>query len=161
MRGMEIGRLQMQGFESCASLLAGGLISVPREPGIYAVTWDGLEEPAFLEASRGGHFKDVDPTVAVDVLRSAWISDEPVLYIGKANILQRRIRELCAYAAGRPVGHRDGRYLWQIEQCDEFLVSWCPTPDQNARDVEIELLRDFADNHGGRYPYANVAHEIH
>jgi hypothetical protein len=156
-RSMEIGGLQMQGFESCASLLAGGLMSVSREPGIYAVTWDAVEEPRFLDASRGGHFKGVDPTVAVEVLRSAWIDDEAVLYIGKANVLQRRIRELCAYAAGRPVGHRAGRYLWQVDQSDEFLVSWCATPDQNARDIEIELLRDFAANHGGRLPYANIA----
>src|SRR5215213_7940440 len=131
----------MEGFESCASLLTGGLMSVPREPGIYAVTWDGREDPTFLDVSRGGHFKGVDPTVAVEVLRSDWIDDEPVLYIGKANVLQRRIRELCAYAAGRPVGHRGGRYLWQVDQSEEFLISWCATPDRNPREVEIEMLR--------------------
>jgi len=136
-----------------AALRDGGFSSVPPTPGVYAVFAAG--DPAFAEVSCGGHFKGKDPTVPVATLQAKWISDAEVLYVGKANLLNRRLREFAAFGAGRPIGHWGGRYIWQLEGCQDLMVGWVATPEEDPRGVEARLLDAFVAQHG-RLPFANL-----
>jgi hypothetical protein len=69
--------------------------------------------------------------------------------------LKLRIRALVDFGSGRPVGHRGGRYLWQLDGSSSFRVAWKPAPD--ARVLEIRLLTEFESEYG-RLPFANISH---
>lgn len=135
------------------SSLQRSLNAVPAGPGVYAVVREATMPAAFLPTSRGGWFKDKDPTVPADVLRGRWHAGTPILYVGKADSLRARIRALVRFAAGEPVGHWGGRYLWQVEGSETFLVGW--RENDNPRELERELLADFA-AHFGSLPFANL-----
>jgi hypothetical protein len=90
------------------------------------------------------------------VLEARWIPAAEVLYIGKADRLGRRIRELSEFGRGRPIGHWGGRFLWQIEGSAELLVAWLETPGREPRDLEVEMLGGFRAKFG-RQPFANIA----
>jgi len=149
------------GFVTVAELRAEACARVPTRPGIYVVLQPIEAEPRFLGNSLAGWFKGQDPTEAVSVLRARWTPGTPLLYVGKATAgrrgvrqLQKRLNELLDFGAGRPIGHRGGRYLWQIESSDRFLVAW--RPDENPTAAENEVLRGFMATFG-RYPFANIA----
>lgn len=68
--------------------------------------------------------------------------------------LRIRIAELLDFGAGRPVAHYGGRYLWQVEGSERFLVAW--RADVDPTRSENRLLRVFSERFGS-YPYANIA----
>lgn len=145
-----------EGFVSFEQLLEGGLAQVPQSPGTYVVLWAPPTSPVFLEESCGGHFKSRNPTVEVRVLQAKWVQGAPVIYVGKAEQLQRRLREYSRFGEGKPVGHWGGRYIWQIEGCQQLVVAWkALAPGSDARAEEIELLRQFENAYGTR-PFANL-----
>jgi hypothetical protein len=146
--------VSIQQVMTFAALREEGLASVPATPGVYAVFAAG--DPAFAEVSCGGHFKGKDPTVPVATLRGEWVPGSDVLYIGKANVLNRRLREFAAFGAGRPIGHWGGRYIWQLEGCQDLMVGWVATPEEDPRIVEGRLLESFVAEHGG-FPFANLS----
>jgi hypothetical protein len=69
-------------------------------------------EPTVVGSSRAGWFKDKNPSVPVDEMRSAWVPGAEVLYIGKAGDLRRRLHEYRCQGAGQRVGHWGGCYIW-------------------------------------------------
>jgi hypothetical protein len=112
--------------------------------------------PDFLEASVGGHFKRKSPTVAVSELIANWVATE-TLYIASSNNLCRRLHEFAEFGRGKPIGHRGGRYLWQLVDHDRLLVCWRPTANaEDPVDVETTLLGEFHDEHGS-LPFANLS----
>jgi hypothetical protein len=138
-----------------AQLREGELAAVPSDPGIYMV----LTPPgpsAFEEESCGGHFKDRDPSVSVSLLETKWVETAPVLYIGKANNLRRRLREYCVFGEGRRIGHWGGRFVWQLRGCQTLVVTWMPTPGEDPRKVEQEMISRFEATFG-RLPFANLS----
>jgi hypothetical protein len=147
--------LESSGFEGFVSVgaLQQSLEDVPRAPGVYVVLAASPVRSTFLSRSVGGHFKQRDPTVASDVLRARWREGVPILYIGKANAIRSRVKLLVRFAAGEPVGHWGGRYLWQVAGSGSFLVAWREHPQPRA--FEADLLRDFA-AHFGTMPFANL-----
>jgi len=145
------------GFIPFSALRTGGLLDVPDVPGVYVVVRASSGPILFLEDSRGGWFKGKDPTVPVGVLEARWIDDAEELYIGKADRLRRRVKELSEFGHGRPVGHRGGRFLWQIEGSADLLVGWLATPGRDPRQVEVQMLAAFREEFGGRQPFANIA----
>lgn len=158
---MGLSRAQLQGlgyegFVSFDGLRGGGLAAVPRAPGTYVVLVEGIV-PQFAERSRGGHFKGNDPSVAIDILPAKWVEGAPVAYVGKGEDLQRRLREFCRFGAGAAVGHWGGRYLWQVDGSDEWLVGWksCDA-GQTALVAEAAMLDEFSRAHGARLPFANL-----
>jgi hypothetical protein len=149
------------GFVTVAQLRAGACGPVPTQPGIYVVLRASDAPPRFLAHSPAGWFKGVDPTESISILRARWVPDTPLIYVGKATAgsqrrrhLRKRLAELIDFGAGRPIGHRGGRYLWQIEDSDGFLVAW--RQDGNPAAAENEVLRTFAGTHGS-FPFANIA----
>lgn len=144
------------GFVSFTELRNGALTHVPREPGAYVVMVADVA-PQFSQESRGGDFKGKDPTVDTEILRSNWVEGAVVVYVGKAEDLKRRLNEFCRFGSGVPIGHWGGRYVWQVADSDEWLVCWKSCDEgEIALEAEAALLREFADAHGGRLPFANL-----
>jgi hypothetical protein len=139
-------------------MLSSGLPLVPDVQGVYAVLRVGKGTPRFLRSDPSGHFKGQNPTVAPSESQRRWVSKIEVLYIGKAagkRGLRLPVRDLLRFASGKPVGHWRGRLLWQVSGWKSFLVAWLPTPRQDPRVVERQLLANFQSTHG-RLPFANL-----
>jgi hypothetical protein len=145
------------GWRTWDELRGSHLRDVPGGPAVYVVYRTSITDPTFLATNPGGRFKDRDPTVAVETLTGKWVAGAHVVYIGKADQAQRRLREFSRFGAGEPVGHWGGRYIWQLADSDELLVAWHPiTWEEAAREYEVRLLRRFANVHDGRRPFANL-----
>ena len=131
--------------------------AVPSNGGVYVVVRPATQAPTFLAESCGGHFKGRNPTKPVAVLESEWVPEAEVLYIGKGDDLQRRVKQYAGFGVGRPIGHWGGRYIWQLSDSDELLVAWkvC-TKDQTAASLEAQLANRFKQGYG-RLPFANIA----
>lgn len=148
-------------FFTVDELREGRLRQVPEEAGVYLVLRTEATPPVFLEVSPAGHFKGRNPTMPVSKLRANWITGTPVLYIGKAGgpksdaTLRSRLDQYLKFGAGRPVGHRGGKYIWQVKRSGSFIVCWKPTPNQAPREVERKLIVQFKAEYDGRRPFAN------
>lgn len=145
-----------KGFVSFRELQEGQIENVPKTGGVYVVMRQSDDLPIYLEQSVGGWFKQQDPTVDVSVLKAKWVAGSRVIYIGKGDDLRRRLREFMKFGAGRPIGHRGGRYVWQLDGSEGFVVAWLETGDVSPRPAEVELLRAFGKTYGGRLPFANL-----
>src|SRR4051812_3128496 len=140
--------LGFAGFVTFADLLATGLADVPEEDGVYVVIRTQSGPPSFGEVSVGGRFKGEDPTVSVGTLSAKWVDGAAVLYVGKAprneqgkRGLRTRIGEYARFGDGKPIGHRGGRYVWQLEERRTLLVAWRVCDDRcTARRDEANLV---------------------
>jgi hypothetical protein len=141
------------GFLTVARLRATRCLEMPDGPAVYTVLCESSAGVQFRSVSLGGHFKGRDPTVPVAELQARWPTATPVLYIGKGDALRRRVMQLLDFAAGSPVGHWGGRYLWQVEGSDRFLVGW--QQQSEPRRCEHELLTSFESTYG-QLPFANL-----
>lgn len=118
--------------------------------------------PRFRDESPAGWFKGRNPTVSCSRLEAEWVDGAEVLYIGKASAssskrgLRRRLDEYRRHGAGSPIGHWGGRLLWQVDDSEELLVAWRPSPaDVSAVTEERMLLERFRTTYG-RLPFANL-----
>lgn len=143
------------GFVPVAELWNRALRMIPDVPGVYAVCRVSNEAPVFLETGTGGHFKGKDPNVAVEELAANWVDGTPVVYIGKATSLRKRISQYIRFGQGKPVGHCGGRYIWQLADASELLFCWREV-DGNPDAVETELICAFREAYGSR-PFANLS----
>jgi hypothetical protein len=116
-------------------------------------------EPDFLSSNPSGHFKGQDPTVPVATLSDNWVPGSQVVYIGKANLANRRLKQYARFGAGdNKVGHWGGRFIWQLVDSAELLVAWHSLSwEETARDYEKRLLARFAELHANARPFANLA----
>jgi hypothetical protein len=145
--------LGFAGFVPLAGLGKAGR-SLPAEPGVYVVLCDPTSTHGYLERSVGGSFKGQDGTVDVPTLIDAWVPGPDCLYIGQTTTSVRsRVASLVAYGRGAPVGHRGGRFLWQLQEHGELLIAWLV--DGNPIRAERELLDAFETRYG-RLPFANL-----
>lgn len=144
-----------EGFVTVTDLWDGGLKMIPELSGVYMVLRVSDQQPEFLEVGSGGHFKGKEPNVPVDVLKANWVKETPVLYIGKATSLRKRISQYLRFGQGKPVGHWGGRYIWQLADATQLLFCWMPV-DGNADAVETDMICRFRERYGCR-PFANLA----
>jgi hypothetical protein len=151
-----LSEVGFEGFVRFRELREGQIESVPKGAGVYVVLRGDDAWPTYLDQSIGGWFKQQDPTVAVLALEAKWVIGAHVIYIGKGDNLFRGLREMMNFGAGRPIGHRGGRYVWQLGGSEDFVVAWRETGDVNPRQAEVDLLRAFRRSHGGRLPFANL-----
>jgi hypothetical protein len=146
-----------RGFVPVANLGRDALATIPRQAGVYAVVRETTAAPQFLAVSSGGWFKGNDPTVPVATLVAKWVPGAQTLYLGKANLtarrsLRKRVTELVDFSHGRPVAHRGGEWLWQLEGCQALRVAWLVEP--YCAGLEYLLLGAFVSKYG-RLPFAN------
>lgn len=161
----EIFEFQERGFEGfvpVSDLMRSKCCEVPEVPGVYCVLRPNATPPRFLNQSSGGHFKGKDPTVTVHLLERKWVNSAVVLNIGKAGgkgeaTLKSRINQYMLFGQGKPVGHKGGRYIWQLHDSQDLILCWKPTPGSMPRDVEKVLIREFEEAYQG-LPFANLCH---
>ena len=146
--------LGFRGFERLRSL-PRGCAHLPAGSGIYVVVADPSAMHGFLERSVGGRFKRRDGTVAIQALVDRWRDDIGTLYIGRSQNVRRRVDEFARYGRGEPIGHRGGRYLWQLAEHDHLRIGWRLEADP-AR-AESDLLDEF-EAAFGCLPFANLVH---
>ena len=144
------------GFKTVKQMNNGGLSSVAESQGVYMILYLNPtgEMPNFLPVGTGGLFKGEDPNVSIVELQNNWVEGTPVVYIGKATSIKKRLSQYMRFGQGKNVGHKGGRYIWQIPNSENFVVCWKPT-QEDSRTVEAELIQQFVAEFGKR-PFANL-----
>lgn len=128
---------------------------ITSEPGIYIVKRDSNLPPKFLKEGTGGFFKNQNPNVSIETLENKWISNAEILYIGKATNLKKRIWQYIQFGKGVNIGHRGGRYIWQLEDNQALIIYWRILKDQDPREEEKRSL-DYFRTCYGKLPFANL-----
>lgn len=158
----EIDKLKELGFEGfvTVSQLPSNYNSIPKIKGVYCIIC--LEDNCkFLEVGCGGHFKGKNPNVITSLLKTNWVENAGVIYIGKAGgsaskaTLHSRLKQYIKFGQGRPVGHWGGRLIWQIENSGNLIVAWKTLSTEEPRDYEMKLISSFVVKYGKR-PFANL-----
>jgi len=144
-----------RGFKSVEELRNDTSI-VPNEQGVYLVLNLNLNNTNFIEKGVGGFFKGMDPNVTIEELHNNFIDNSLVVYIGKANSLRQRIKQYLNFGRGKNVGHRGGRYIWQIEHNCELIFCWKVIQNEDPREAEKDLIRAYKKQFGGQRPFANL-----
>src|SRR4051794_18781748 len=93
----ELAAAGFTGWRTWAELRSNELTGVAEAPVAYIVYRSGTDAPAFLARSPAGHFKGRDPTVATEALRASWVEGSHVVYIGKADIARRRLKQYARF----------------------------------------------------------------
>ena len=169
MKYRTIDDLKKAGFEGFCSVekLRDDLSGIPAVAGVYMVVYQGDVMPEFLENGTGGlkrkkdksgKLKIINPNVPVSELKSNWVKDTCVVYIGKATTLSKRISQYLKFGNGKSIGHWGGRLIWQIKDSKDLLFCWKAIPEHKSNSVEIEkeLIADFKRQYGGKRPFANL-----
>jgi hypothetical protein len=98
------------GWRTWDELRADRFVQIPSGPGVYVIYRPSATDPEFLDVNPGGHFKRRDPTVDVAALEAKWVPGAHVVYIGKADVAAKRLKQFARFGAGKPIGHWGGRY---------------------------------------------------
>lgn len=85
------------GWQTWAELRSSDYRHVPHAPAVYVVYRDAKDTPDFLHANSGGRFKGKDPTVTRRELISNWVHGAHVVYIGKADVADRRLQQFARF----------------------------------------------------------------
>lgn len=145
------------GWRTWEELRGEDFAPVPAGAAAYVVYRPSDRQPVFLPANPGGHFKGQDPTVDRSVLKAKWVPGAHTVYIGKADVANRRLKQFARFGAGEPVGRWGGRYIWQLADAAKLLVAWHAISwPEAAREYEKRLLARFAELDDGQRPFANL-----
>lgn len=155
--------LKSNGFEGFRpiSYYSNNSDEIPEERGVYVIINPSEDLPEFLTVGTGGHFKEKNPNVDQTTLASAWITDLPIVYIGKAGTLSgkatlhSRLKQYLEFGRGKKVGHWGGRYIWQLKHASTLLICWKTIKNKEPRLVEHFLLLKIIE-HYGKLPFANL-----
>lgn len=135
--------------------------NLPRKMGVYLILNLNGSSPEFLTIGTGGHFKEKNPNVSISVLKSNWVNDTIVVYIGKAGkvggsvTLRSRLRQYFRFGQGSNVGHWGGRFIWQLKNSSDLLVCWKELSTEDPRTVEAILIKEFYSIYNQK-PFANL-----
>lgn len=129
----------------------------PAAGGVYVVAYGGA--PQFASESCGGWFKGKNPSISAEALSANWVEGAEVVYIGKADVLKRRLTEFADFGAGKPIGHWGGRLIWQLDDVAALRVAWKETPGRVPAMVEASLIAEFRRSYG-KPPFANEPHRL-
>lgn len=149
------------GFKTMSELFIDSS-QLPEIKGIYLVLNLDKKPPSFMQIGTGGFFKGKNPNVVIDKLKSNWVNDTIVVYIGKAGseagnaTLKLRLKQYFGFGQGKNIGHWGGRLIWQLASSKDLIVCWKPLPVDNPREIEAKFIKDFVLEYGQR-PFANLA----
>ena len=149
-----------EGFKKISHLMETACNDVPLRKGVYLVCFSN-DRFEFLDKSVGGHFRGKDPTVGIAVLKAKWVDGTMVLYIGKAgggnikSTLRVRLKQYIKFGQGKNIGHKGGRYIWQLSNNRELLICWKTLSDEDPRQYEKSLIDEFKIQYG-KLPFANL-----
>ncbi|MFC4691282.1 hypothetical protein ACFO5T_12660 [Dokdonia genika] len=156
----EIEKHGFKGFKTVAELWLDKS-HIPKIKGVYMVIDPNFEKTEFLTKGVGGFFKGKDPNVAVSELKFNLVPNSQVVYIGKAGsptgiaTLNSRLGQYLRFGETKNVGHWGGRYIWQIKNHSGLIFCWKPTPTDDPREIEKQLLSKYIKDFGKR-PFANL-----
>jgi hypothetical protein len=122
---------------------------LPARPGLYLVLWPPAEPLRFRnQAGAQGQ------ALALRWQKSSRHAATDILYLGQANSVRNRIRQLARFGRGRATDHEGGRDLWWVDGIEqaEVLVQTCPEGRQTG--FENAALERFHQAHGD-FPLAN------
>ena len=164
MKFQTIENLRQAGFTGFVSVeyLRTDMSVIPACMGVYMVVRRPASAPEYLAVGTGGFYKGENPNVSIDELESHWVDDTCVVYIGKAGAtgasatLKSRIGQYLRFGMGKRVGHKGGRYIWQLKDASQLLFCWKPLDNEEPRDVERRLIDEFKQQYGGCRPFANL-----
>ena len=135
---------------------------IPSQNGVYIVLRENMEKPHFMPKGTGGFFKQKDPNIAIAELEKKWVDNSSILYIGKAGgennraTLKSRIEQYIKFGQGKPIGHKGGRYIWQLADAYSLIVCWKTLSEEDPREVESQMIQEFKKEHEGKRPFANL-----
>lgn len=146
------------GFSATVTLQLDRCERVPVERGVYVVTRDPAYPVQFRAKSPAGHYRGVDPTLAIETLTERWVEGATVLYVGIAPgtgvraLLQQRIKRTVRFGGGADIAHPGGASLWQLEGSMQLRIAWL-TLEEDPRPLRAALIAEFVARHG-RAPFA-------
>lgn len=111
----------------------------PNSEGIYRIICKQHQKIKF-----GNPIEEKDSRI--EHLKSEYLNkknnhhESEIMYIGKANASNTLRNRLYQYMTKK--GHRGGRAIWQIGDCNNLIIEYCEC--ENCEEVEHELLTEFA-----------------
>ena len=150
----EIKKAGFIGFKKMSELFLDSSV-LPDNNGVYLVLNIDNKPGEFLTVGSGGHFKGKDPNISLADLKSNWVDNTKVVYIGKATSLRSRLRQYFSFGQGKNIGHYGGRLIWQIKYSKDLVVCW-KSLTTDPREFEADLIQQFVKTYGCR-PFANLA----
>lgn len=142
---------------------------ISKVKGIYLILYLDSTSPEFVEVGSGPalYKKKKNPNVSIEELKSNWVDDTIVINIGKAGglnqkglegkvTLKSRLTTYLSFGQGKDVAHYGGRLIWQLKNYKNLIVCWKPTPDNEPREIEHKLIREFKHIYDNRKPFANL-----
>lgn len=150
----ELKKASFSGFKKMSELFLDSSM-LPDNNGVYLVLNIDNKPGQFLTVGSGGHFKGKDPNITLADLKSNWVDNTKVVYIGKATSLRSRLRQYFGFGQGNNIGHYGGRLIWQIKYSKDLVVCW-NSLTTNPQEFEADLIRQFVKSFGCR-PFANLA----
>ena len=128
---------------------------VPDASGLFIVVRLAEASPEFLRKGSCGKFKGKDPNVFLEELKSRWIDNTVVLYIGCSSNIRKRLKDFVNAGKGEANKCWGARLLWQIKGSQDFLLAWMPTGD-GWEEMKRQCIQAFKGSHGGKQPFANI-----
>lgn len=87
------------------------------------------------------------PDQIVQRLKTFWIPDETILYIGMTNVsLQQRVNQYYKTNLGEPRPHRGGHWIKTLNDINQLNIYWTATIGIDAQEVEDAFLATFVTN---------------
>lgn len=157
----EIEKAGFHGFKKMGELFFNSS-EIPKSKGVYLVLNPNyIYDAEYLQIGTGGYFKGKDPNVLIDELKSNWVKNSFVVYIGKAGgetskaTLNSRLKQYFGFGQGKNIGHWGGRLIWQLKNSSDLIVCWKPLFDDDPRTIENMLIKRFVSEYSKR-PFANL-----
>ena len=157
----DIKKAGFTGFKKMSELFIDSS-SIPKIKGVYLVLNPNFKKAEYLQIGTGGHFKGKNPNVTLDELKSNWVDNSLIDYIGKAGsetsnaTLHSRLKQYFGFGQGKNIGHWGGRLIWQLKNSADLIVCWKSLPNDDPRTFENQLIRKFVSEFSKR-PFANLA----
>jgi hypothetical protein len=158
-------RLGFVGFVRVDDLRVSRPVAAPVPPdaiGVYLAFRDSDRPVSFLRSSPAGQWRG-DLTLPLATLRSRWIPESRVVYIGKAerptprseNSLRKRVSAYIRFGAGSNARHSGGYPTWQLADSASLLIAWrVIEPPRSPSGYEGTLI-DAHRQQFGAIPFAN------